>query len=163
MALTTCKSFHFSPFTSEYNSDLSVASSSSSLWDYTLLQPISPAMCYCHIQATSGSYSTLQSSRKLEIIGFSVGKLQHSCRSGALCASAATLHHSPVWRRYDSSHGTIVFVWMGKRVWVWAYGRAWKKEVTRGKNESRIWAVHCHLLCFFCGTVLLEEQKNIPH
>lgn len=110
MALTTCKSFHFSPFTSEYNSDLSVASSSSSLWDYTLLQPISPAMCYCHIQATSGSYSTLQSSRKLEIIGFFVGKLQHSCRSGAWCASAATLHHSPVWRRYDSSHGTIVFV-----------------------------------------------------
>lgn len=149
MPLAACKSFHFFPFASEYSSHLSAASSSSSLWDYTLLHPIPPAMCYCHITATSESYSTRRSSCKSEIIRFSVWKTALLLQKwGFVCERSNT---SPLpLRGEDVTHPTAqygVSQWVNQceSKWsVWVYMK--ERGKGRGGHESSIWAVHCHLL-----------------
>lgn len=146
MPLTTCKSFYFSPFTSEYHSDLSVASSSSSLWDYTLLQPVPPAMCYCHIRKHQEVIPLFRASVSWRSQDFLLGNCGALAEVGPFLRALQHFTTPLCGDRYDSSQGTIVFVWMGKRVWVKAYECEWKEEAMRGEKMNPVYE-QCIVIC----------------
>lgn len=159
--------FHFSSRFLSKNSHPSAASSSSSLWDYTLLQPVPPALCFCHFRATSESCFDSKK-QLLSLWVFLCGDCSALVEVGLLFLITS----SPARRRCDSSRGTMVYVWVSRWVWVtvkWmSVHRGKKKRDKGGKNESPKRATVYEQCIVICSGFAVElcafrgKRKNIP-
>ena len=156
------------------SSHVSAASSSSSLWDLTLIKPIPPAVCYCPICLISESFSTLTAvvsggSHRFSVWCYSL--LLELRLSDKDFVSVSLFSAASVWEQSaaqhlitllcgeDVSHTTAqwcVSEWVDEcesrcRVWVW------KKQIKWKKYMSSTWSCALALVHSF---VLRKKRKR---